>query len=83
MLDEPNASLDRDGEAALAAAVAGLKARGCTVILIGHRPSTLHRVDKLGVLIEGALQDFGRADTLLAKYSPPRPAGVVPKALGA
>ena len=41
------------------------------------------RVDKLGVLIEGALQDFGRADTLLAKYSPPRPAGVVPKALGA
>lgn len=83
VLDEPNASLDRDGEAALAAAVAGLKARGCTVILIGHRPSTLHRVDKLGVLIEGALQDFGRADTLLAKYSPPRPAGVVPKALGA
>ena len=83
VLDEPNASLDRDGEAALAAAVAGLKARGCTVVLIGHRPSTLHMVDKLAVLIEGVLQDFGRADTLLAKYSPPRPTGVAPKALSA
>jgi PrtD family type I secretion system ABC transporter len=83
LLDEPNANLDRDGEAALAAAVAGLKARGCTVIVIGHRPSTMHMVDKLAVLIEGALQDFGMADTILAKYSPPRPASAVPRVIGA
>lgn len=76
VLDEPNANLDRDGEAALAAALAGLKARGCTVIVIGHRPSTVHMVDKLGVLVDGTLQDFGRADTLLAKYSPQRPAAL-------
>lgn len=83
VLDEPNANLDRDGEAALAAAVSGLKQRGCTVIVIGHRPSTMQMVDKLAVLVDGTLQDFGQADAMLAKYSPPRPVSAVPKTLGA
>lgn len=83
VLDEPNANLDRDGEAALSAAVAGLKARGCTVVVIGHRPSTMQMVDKLAVLVDGVLQDFGQAEALMAKYSPPRPTGAAPKALGA
>ncbi len=80
VLDEPNASLDRDGEAALAAAVAGLKARGCTVVVIGHRPSTMQMVDTIGVLVEGVLKDYGPAEGILDKYSP-RPTAV-PKALG-
>lgn len=82
VLDEPNANLDRDGEAALAAAVSGLKQRGCTVIVIGHRPSTMQMVDKLAVLVDGTLQDFGQADAMLAKYSPPQPVSAVPKTLG-
>ncbi|MBL8352197.1 MAG: type I secretion system permease/ATPase [Burkholderiaceae bacterium] len=83
VLDEPNANLDRDGEAALAAAVAALKHGGCTVVVIGHRPSTMHSLDKLAVLIDGSLQDFGPADKMLAKYAPPRQVAALPKALGA
>jgi PrtD family type I secretion system ABC transporter len=83
VLDEPNANLDRDGEAALATALAGLKSRGCTVVVIGHRPSTLQMVDKLAVLLDGSLQDFGRADAILAKYAPTRPGGAAPAALNA
>ena len=80
VLDEPNANLDTEGETALAAALSALKERGCTVILIGHRPSMMTMVDKLGVLIDGALDGFGRPDAILAKYAPPRPAGAAPKA---
>ncbi|MEX1147264.1 MAG: type I secretion system permease/ATPase, partial [Sphingomonadales bacterium] len=37
ILDEPNANLDTDGEAALARAIRGLKARGATTVVITHR----------------------------------------------
>jgi PrtD family type I secretion system ABC transporter len=73
VLDEPNANLDRDGEAALASALAALKARGATVVVIGHRPSAMHLVDKLAVLVDGTLLDFGPAEKLLSKYAPARP----------
>ena len=57
VLDEPNASLDQTGEAALIDAIGRLKARGTTVILVAHRPS--RRVDELLVLREGAGVLFG------------------------
>ena len=41
VLDEPNANLDSEGEAALQQAIRDLKARGAIVILIAHRPSAL------------------------------------------
>ena len=50
VLDEPNASLDQAGEAALIDAIGQLKAHGTTVILVAHRPSLLVHVDKLLVL---------------------------------
>ena len=61
VLDEPNASLDQAGEAALIDAIGRLKARGTTVILVAHRPSLLVHVDKLLVLREGAGVLFGAA----------------------
>jgi PrtD family type I secretion system ABC transporter len=73
VLDEPNSNLDRSGESALAHALAELKARGCTVVVIGHRPTTLQTVDKVAVLVDGTLQEFGRADAVLSKYLSPRP----------
>jgi PrtD family type I secretion system ABC transporter len=74
ILDEPDANLDTEGEAALAAALGTLKARGCTVVLIGHRPSMMVGVDRMAVLVDGALEAIDRPEVLLARYAPPRPA---------
>ncbi len=73
ILDEPNANLDREGEVALAASLEVLKARGATVVLVGHRPSVMTRVDKLAVLSEGQLEAFGPANEVMSKYGMPRP----------
>jgi PrtD family type I secretion system ABC transporter len=67
VLDEPNASLDQAGEAALIDAIGRLKARGTTVILVAHRPSLLVHVDKLLVLREGAAVLFGPRDEVLPR----------------
>lgn len=67
VLDEPNSNLDELGEAALVQAVADLKLRGATVVVITHRLNILNVVDKLLVLREGALAMYGpRADVLKA-----------------
>lgn len=73
VLDEPNANLDSEGEAALGATLAALKAAGRTVVLIGHKPSMMAGVDKLAVLVEGALDGFDRPQALMARYTTPTP----------
>lgn len=65
VLDEPNANLDAQGEAALAATLKELKARGVTTIMVGHRPALMSQLDKLAVLKEGALEAFGPASAIL------------------
>jgi ATP-binding cassette subfamily C protein/ATP-binding cassette subfamily C exporter for protease/lipase/ATP-binding cassette subfamily C protein EexD len=67
VLDEPNANLDTSGESALAAALAVLKARGCTLIIIGHRPSTLAQADKLMLLRDGVAELLGPREEVLQK----------------
>lgn len=67
VLDEPNANLDLEGEQALAAALVELKARGTTVIMVGHRPTVMAQLDKLAVLKEGALEAFGPGATVLPR----------------
>ena len=78
VLDEPNASLDQAGEAALIEAIGRLKARGTTVILVAHRPSLLVHVDKLLVLREGAGVLFGPRDEVLPRLMGQRAAPAVP-----
>ena len=73
VLDEPNASLDQAGEAALVDAIGRLKARGATVILVAHRPSLLVDVDKLLVLRDGAGVLFGARDEILPRLMVQRP----------
>lgn len=67
VLDEPNANLDADGEVALVKAIAAVRARGGTVIVIAHRPSAIASLDRLMVLREGRVFAFGHKDDVLAK----------------
>lgn len=65
VLDEPNSSLDEQGDAALAAAINQLKARGTTFVVMTHRTSVLGVSDKILVLRDGQNQAFGPRDEVL------------------
>jgi len=65
VLDEPNASLDSFGEAALAQAIVQAKEDGRTVVVISHRSSLLNVVDKIAVLSDGELSVFGPKQAVL------------------
>lgn len=65
VLDEPNASLDAEGEAALIEAVAKLRKQRRTVVLITHKTSILSRADKILVLNAGRIQAFGDRDDIM------------------
>jgi ATP-binding cassette subfamily C protein/ATP-binding cassette subfamily C protein EexD len=69
VLDEPGASLDGAGEAALIDAIGRLKARGTTVVLVAHGPRLLVHVDKLLVLHGGASLLFGPRDQVLPQIT--------------
>lgn len=71
ILDEPNSNLDAEGEAALARAVTGVRARGGIAIVIAHRPSVLSAVDFVGVVQGGRLVAFGPRDEVLAAQTRP------------
>ena len=79
VLDEPNASLDEAGEAALTAAIVALKARGAAVVVITHRTGVLAVADRLLLLRDGQMQACGPRDEVLAALArgataPARPA---------
>lgn len=75
VLDEPNSNLDDAGELALVQAVRQLKAEGCTVVLVTHRPNILNAVDKLLFLREGVQHLFGPRDQVLKTLVPATPPG--------
>jgi PrtD family type I secretion system ABC transporter len=80
VLDEPNASLDTEGENSLIEAMGQAKQWGATVIIVAHQPRILKPVDKLLLLRDGRGEMFGPRDEILAKLMPPRvPADVRPR----
>ena len=84
VLDEPNSNLDAEGDAALTAAILGIRARGGIAVVIAHRPSAIAGVDLLLAMKEGRAVAFGPKDEVLAKVlhrePPARPLKVVPEA---
>lgn len=46
VLDEPNASLDAEGENALTNAITTMRQKGSIVVVIAHRPNALAAVDQ-------------------------------------
>jgi ATP-binding cassette subfamily C exporter for protease/lipase len=69
VLDEPNSSLDEEGDAALANAIAQLAASGTTFVVMTHRTSVLGVADKMLVLRDGQNQFFGPRDDVLKALS--------------
>nr|AAO73506.1 RsaD [Caulobacter vibrioides] len=67
VLDEPNASLDQVGEAALTQAMAKLKAAGRTVVFATHKVNILSQADYIMVINQGVISDFGEREVMLAK----------------
>jgi ATP-binding cassette subfamily C exporter for protease/lipase len=65
VLDEPNSSLDEQGDIALATAIAQLAARGTTFVVMTHRTSVFGVANKMLVLREGQAQAFGPRDEVL------------------
>jgi PrtD family type I secretion system ABC transporter len=71
VLDEPNASLDAEGEQALEQALEAMKANGATVIIISHKIGIFRAADKMLALREGRLELFGPRDAIMARLMKP------------
>ncbi len=88
VLDEPNASLDSEGEDSLVNALIKAKSWGATVIIVAHQPRILQPVDKVMLLRDGRAELFGPRDEVFAKLRPqrvsaePRPRIVAPSPSG-
>ncbi|MCF3932129.1 type I secretion system permease/ATPase [Acuticoccus sp. M5D2P5] len=67
VLDEPNSNLDGYGDSALNRAITLTKQRGAIVVVVAHRPSALSATDKLALIENGRLADYGERDEVLKK----------------
>lgn len=65
VLDEPDASLDAEGESALLRALKNAKERFITTVIITHRRPMLQYINKLLVLQGGELSMFGNTKDVL------------------
>ena len=83
VFDEPNGTLDNEGEVALQNTVRGLKERKAIAIIVAHRPSALAHCDKVLYLAGGAQQAFGPRDEVLQRIlaRPQQPAAAAAGAL--
>ncbi|MFB9948883.1 type I secretion system permease/ATPase [Rhizobium puerariae] len=71
VLDEPNANLDAEGEAAVVRAIASVRERGGIVIVVAHRPSAIGAVDHVLMMESGRQKAFGPKGEILSKVLKP------------
>ena len=71
VLDEPTAHMDAEGEAAVRHLLTQLKNRGCSVLVIAHRPALLTASDHLLVLVDGRIAKYGETSELLPTFTRP------------
>ena len=80
ILDEPNSSLDDQGEAELIAALqAKRREHPFTCILVSHKPGMLQLADKILVLKNGGQSMFGPRQEVFSRLMKPQPAGSGPQ----
>ncbi|XP_054725068.1 ATP-dependent translocase ABCB1-like [Uloborus diversus] len=65
LLDEATSALDTESEAVVQAALDEAR-RGRTTIVVAHRLSTIRTADKIVVLSEGEVKEFGTHDELMS-----------------
>lgn len=75
ILDEPNSNLDAEGDAALTAAIMGVRQRGGIVMVVAHRPSALAGTDQILALAGGQVKAFGPRDEVLRAVVQPATTG--------
>ena len=74
VLDEPNANLDAEGESALIAAMATMRSRGQTLVIVSHKANVFRVADKMLVLRDGKLEMYGPREQVVARILPQAPA---------
>jgi ABC-type protease/lipase transport system fused ATPase/permease subunit len=67
VMDEPDASLDSEGEQALLGTIRGLRARGVTVVVVTQRRAVLSVADRVVVMKDGTIERIANVET-----APPR-----------
>lgn len=82
VLDEPNASLDVPGEQALIAALRAVRASGTTVVVVAHRNRLVAEADKLLVLKDGRIAEYGSRSELARRAKRLRPQAMAPASNG-
>jgi ATP-binding cassette subfamily C protein len=79
VLDEPNSNLDASGDLALGRAMEHARANRITVVVVTQKPSLLKHVDKVMLLSEGTIAEFGPRDAVMkrleARQTRPKPDG--------
>ncbi|MFM7226873.1 MAG: ATP-binding cassette domain-containing protein, partial [Betaproteobacteria bacterium] len=73
VLDEPNANLDDVGEVALMKAIVELKQAGKTVFMVLHQRNLLALADRVLVLNNGSVAQFGVMDVTARPDALPQP----------
>lgn len=69
VLDEPNASLDARGDAALLATIKKLKGLNMTTIIVSHRSNLLELADKILLMMNGQVAKFGDARVVVEEMA--------------
>jgi ABC-type protease/lipase transport system fused ATPase/permease subunit len=69
VLDEPNANLDVEGNAALFDLLRHLKSLGTTVVVVTHKKEILKYSDRILVMKAGKPKIFGNRDQVLEKLA--------------
>jgi ATP-binding cassette subfamily C protein len=68
VLDDPNSSLDYDGERMLFEAIERMKLRQITTIIITHRMGILPVTNKIAIIRNGAVAAFGDSERVFETY---------------
>jgi PrtD family type I secretion system ABC transporter len=69
VLDEPNANLDAEGDAALERALQQAKSDRITVVMVTQRKASADKLDNLMIIRDGQIEDYGPREAVVEKQN--------------